>query len=132
MLFRSIPKTGRLALTPMLNDAGRLIGDFTVAALTDQQTGSEKFMVFGSGIAEGYHQRWFLHHLEGDDTVTYRPLGNELTGLSIAGPAARDLLATVGEADVGAEAFRFLDIRPMALGMVPALVGRITFTGDLG
>jgi len=132
LMTNRIPTTGRLALTPMLNEAGRLIGDFTVAALADQHTGSEKFMVFGSGVAEGYHQRWFLNHLQGDDTVAYRPLGNELTGLSIAGPAARDLLAAIAEADVDAEAFRFLDIRPMALGMVPALVGRITFTGDLG
>ena len=132
LMTNRIPTTGRLALTPMLNEAGRLIGDFTVAALADQHTGSEKFVVFGSGIAEGYHQRWFLNHLQGDDTVAYRSLGNELTGLSIAGPAARDLLAAIAEADVDAEAFRFLDIRPMALGMVPALVGRITFTGDLG
>jgi dimethylglycine dehydrogenase len=131
-----IPGPGRMALTPMLNHQGRLIGDFTVATLADPFDGSERFLVFGSGAAEGYHERWFRAQIAVDDdaprSVAYRPLGNELTGLSIAGPKARDLLASLTDDDVSNEAIRFLDIRHLDLGMANTLVGRITFTGDLG
>ncbi len=132
LLTNKIPKNGRIALAPMLNEAGKLIGDFTVASLADQITEEEKFILFGSGIAEGYHQRWFLEHIDNDPTIRYKPIGNDMTGLSIAGPSSRDLLSSITNEDVSAESFRFLDIKNMAIGMIPSLVGRITFTGDLG
>jgi dimethylglycine dehydrogenase len=45
---------GRMALSPMLNERGKLIGDFTVA-----NAGNRSLFRFGSGIAETYHLRWF-------------------------------------------------------------------------
>ena len=127
MLANRMPRPGRLTLTPMLNDAGRLIGDFTVAKLDD-----ERFYVFGSGLAESYHMRWFSAHLPGDGGVTIRPLTSELLGLSVAGPRARELMARITLDDVSNDAMGFLSFRQMELGMIPALVGRISFTGDLG
>ena len=44
LLTNKIPENGRIALAPMLNESGKLIGDFTVAALTDQITEEEKFI----------------------------------------------------------------------------------------
>ena len=150
VLANRIPAPGRMALAPMLNHDGKLIGDFTVATLADPFDGAETFLVLGSGVAEGYHERWFReqiasHLADGDGCdgdVNYRPLGTELAGLSIAGPKARDVLAAVVSptspssggtgSDVSTDAFAFRDIQRMDLGMVPAIVGRITFTGDLG
>jgi dimethylglycine dehydrogenase len=35
--------------------------------------------------------------------------------------------------DVSAETFRFMDVRRMSVGMAPSvLVGRVSYTGDLG
>ena len=121
-----IPPPGKIALTPMLNEAGKLIGDFTVARLSD-----ELFHIFGSGPAEEYHLRWWHAHAPASG-VAIRSLRSALVGLSIAGPHARAVLATLAEADVANAAFPFLGYRRMALGVVPALVGRISFTGDLG
>lgn len=129
LLAGRIPAPGRIALSPMLNEAGRLIGDFTVAALPSTP---ESFLVFGSGSAERYHERWFDAHLPADGSARYRSLGPSLTGLAIAGPGSRDLLASLTTADVSREAFGFLDFRRLDVEMVPALVGRISFTGDLG
>jgi dimethylglycine dehydrogenase len=42
------------------------------------------------------------------------------------------VLASLTDDDVSNEAFRFLDIRHLDLAMTDTLVGRITFTGDLG
>ena len=127
LLAGRIPVAGRMALTPMLNEDGKLIGDFSLANL-----GDSGFFIAGSGIAEEYHLRWFHQHLPPDGSVQLHSMGSECTGLSIAGPKSRELLASLTRTDVSAKAFRFMDIRHMEIGMAPVLVGRISFTGDLG
>ncbi|MEL6421264.1 MAG: FAD-dependent oxidoreductase [Pseudomonadota bacterium] len=127
LLANKMPREGRMVLAPMLNESGKMIGDFSVAKL-----GAEEFFIFGSGAAEEYHMRWFLSHLPDDGSVEVESLRYGLVGLSIAGPKARDVLAAVTDEDISNEAFKFMDIRRMDLGMVPAIVGRVTFTGDLG
>ena len=135
LLTNNIPPAGRLALTPMLNHQGKIIGDFTVGCLTDA-LGDERFMIFGSGAAQQYHERWFREQLRvaspaGGD-VSLRVCGNELTGLSIAGPNARVVLDELTDFDVSNHEFGFLDFRQTWVGSVPCMVGRVTFTGDLG
>ena len=71
-------------------------------------------------------------HLPSDGSVTYRTLGWETCGLSIAGPDARTLLERVTDADVSADAFRFMDFKALNVGLTPVWCGRVTFTGDLG
>ena len=131
ILANHVPPVGRLALSPMLNRGGRLVGDFTIGSLAD-----DRFMIFGTGAAEKYHSRWFHREMAGagldDGAVHLRVCGNELTGLSIAGPSARAVLDELTDIDVSNEAFPFLDIRETWIGSVPAVVGRISFTGDLG
>ncbi|MFT4774176.1 MAG: dimethylglycine dehydrogenase [Candidatus Azotimanducaceae bacterium] len=135
LLTNNIPPAGRLALTPMLNHQGKIIGDFTVGCLTNA-LGDERFMIFGSGAAQQYHERWFREQLRvaspaGGD-VSLRVCGNELTGLSIAGPNARAVLDELTDFDVSNDEFGFLDFRQTWVGSVPCMVGRVTFTGDLG
>ncbi|MGI8527672.1 MAG: glycine cleavage T C-terminal barrel domain-containing protein, partial [Pseudolabrys sp.] len=126
ILAGRIPKPGRIALNPMLNDAGKIIGDFTVAKLADRE-----FFIIGAGVAEHYHMRWFERHLPPSD-VTIKALGTDLVGLTVAGPKSRDVLAQLVSDDLSTAAFPFLSIRRMEVGLVPALVARISFTGDLG
>ena len=127
MLACRIPAQGRMTLAPMLKEDGGVIGDFSLAKLGDGD-----FFIAGSGIAEDYHMRWFDQHLPADGSVQITAHGAGLVGLSIAGPNARAVLQAVTDADVSADAFRFMDIRKMYLGMAEALVGRVSFTGDLG
>jgi len=120
-----IPKPGRLSLTPMLSEQGRIIGDFTVSCLSETE-----FQLTASYGAQDYHSRWFDSHLSGD--VRIENLSDRRTGFQIAGPRARDLLAAVTRADVSAQAFRFMDVRRMSVGMCDAIVQRVSYTGDLG
>jgi dimethylglycine dehydrogenase len=126
ILACKLPKPGRMTLAPMLKEDGKLIGDFSLANLGDE------WFIAGSGIAEQYHMRWFETHLPKDGSVTIEALGAKLTGLSIAGPNARNLLAKVTRADISAAAFKFMDIKKIDIGMAPCLVGRVSYTGDLG
>jgi dimethylglycine dehydrogenase len=126
MLANRMPREGRITLSPMLNDDGKLIGDFTVTRLA-----RDRFIVFGAGIAEQYHLRWFEAHLPASD-VAIRSLRSEWLGFAIAGPRSRELFSRVCSADASREAFPFLAFREMAVASLPAHVGRISFTGELG
>jgi dimethylglycine dehydrogenase len=126
ILANKLPREGRLTLSPMLNDSGRLIGDFTVG-----NAGGNRYFVFGSGVAEQYHMRWFEAHLP-PTGVAIRPLRTELLGIGIAGPKSRALLARVCRDDVSNAALPFLSFRALDVALLPARVGRISFTGELG
>ncbi|QIA23110.1 FAD-dependent oxidoreductase [Mesorhizobium sp. AA22] len=127
LMTNRMPKTGRIVLTPMLNEFGRLIGDFTIA-----KAGEERFMIWSSSAAQKYHMRWFEKHLPKDDSVRIHRFDQTLVGLSIAGPRSRDLLQKLVDVDISTKAFRFMDFREMAVGGAPCMVNRITYTGDLG
>ena len=127
VMTNTMPKTGRIVLTPMLNHQGKLIGDFTVA-----RASQERFMMWGSSQAQVYHMRWFEQTLPKDGSVRIEVLGMKLVGLSIAGPKARDLLQRLTDEDVSGEAFKFMDYRELEIATVRAQVNRITYTGDLG
>lgn len=120
-----IPKVGRLSLTPMLAPSGRLIGDFTVSCLAE-----DEYQLTGSYGAQDYHHRWFLQHLE--DGITVENISDQRTGFQIAGPNARKLLERVTRSDVSGNAFKFLDVKHMAVGLVDCIVQRVSYTGDLG
>ena len=127
VMTNTMPKTGRLMLTPMLNHNGKIIGDFTVAKAADN-----RYMMWGSSQAQIYHMRWFEETLPKDGSVKVEALGMKLIGLSIAGPKARDVLQRLTDDDVSNETFKFMDYREMEIATVPAKVNRVTYTGDLG
>ncbi len=120
-----IPKQGRIALTPMLSQKGRVIGDFTVSCHSETE-----FQLTASYGSQDYHLRWFEAHLQPDMCI--ENISDSRTGFQIAGPRARDVLELVTTSDVSAQAFRFLDVRPMTVGMARCIVQRVSFTGDLG
>ncbi len=127
LMTNTMPKTGRIVLTPMLNERGKLIGDFTIAKAADN-----RFLVWGSSGAQIYHMRWFEQHLPKDGSVRIHRYGMTLVGLSIAGPQSRAVLEQLCDMDVSKEAFRFMDFREMDIAGYPCMVNRISYTGDLG
>jgi dimethylglycine dehydrogenase len=126
MLAGHLPKPGRLTLTPMLTGKARLYGDFTVGCLDDQQ-----FMLFGSGAMQEAHRRWFELHLPASG-VEYRNLSDDLHGISLSGPQSRALLQRISREDVSGEAFKFRDVRHSFMAGVPAIINRVSFSGELG
>ena len=126
MLTNRMPEPGRIVLAPMLNPQGKLIGDFTVA-----RRDADSFDVFGTGGAEEYHLRWWHAHAP-KHGVDIDNLRSARVGLAIAGPHARALLEAVTGADCSNAAFPFMAYRSLDIGPIPAQVGRLTFTGDLG
>jgi dimethylglycine dehydrogenase len=126
IMANKVPAVGRVVLTPMLNERGRLIGDFTMCRI-----GPERFLLVGTYAAERFYQRWFEARMGGFD-VQVRACAMEWLGFSVAGPASRELLQSLVDEDLGTKAFPFMSFGAMDVGLVPALVGRLSFTGDLG
>ncbi|MGB1082335.1 MAG: GcvT family protein, partial [Alphaproteobacteria bacterium] len=120
-----IPKPGRLTLTPMLTEKGRLYGDLTVACL-----GDEDFMLFGSGAMQDAHSRFFARTLP--DTVRHENQTGGWHGIGLAGPQSRELLQRITRLNVSADALKFRDTRRTFVGGVPVILNRLSFSGELG
>jgi dimethylglycine dehydrogenase len=121
-----LPRPGRIGLAPMLNTAGRIVGDLSIACLA-----ADRFLIVGSGFAEEFHLRWFWA-AEPPADVFVRSACSTLTGLAVAGPRSRELLQRLVREDLGPAAFRLFDVRQTAVGFTPAILARAGFTGELG
>jgi len=121
-----IPKPGRFALAPMLNPAGRIMGDLSIACLAD-----DRFLIVGSGFAEEFHLRWFWASEPAAD-VWVRSAASSLNGVSIAGPKSRQLVQRLVRDDLSPSAFKLFQVRETAVGFAPAILTRAGFTGELG
>ena len=122
-----LPKVGRIALTAMLNPQGRIVGEFSVAA----------WVTTSSSCSARRPPRCTTR---AGSSPTYRPVSEirfdvlalSLVGLSVAGPQARDVLQSVTVESLATADFPFMAFRRIDIGMIPAWVGRMTYTGDLG
>jgi dimethylglycine dehydrogenase len=110
----------------MLNPAGRIVGDLSIACVTD-----DRYLIIGSGFAEEFHLRWFWAANPPPD-VQVRSAASTLCGFSLAGPKARDILQRLVRKDLSAAAFKFFDVTETAVGYAPSIVTRAGFTGELG
>ena len=120
-----VPQPGRVSLTPMLSPKGRLIGDFTISCLAENE-----FQLTSSYGYQAVHERWLRMHLK--DGVVIQNVSDRRTGFQIAGPLARAVLVEATRADVSADAFSFMDVKRMTVGMCDCIVQRLSYTGDLG
>ncbi len=121
-----IPRRGRVALAPLLNPAGRLVGDLSIACLAE-----DRYLIVGSGFVEEFHMRWFWTSAPPAD-VFVRSAASTLAGVSIAGPRSRDLVQQLVNEDISASAFKLFAVTEVAVGFAPAILARAGFTGELG
>jgi dimethylglycine dehydrogenase len=111
-----VPQVGRLSLTPMLSEKGKLIGDFTMSCL-----GEEHFQLTASYGSQSYHYRWFISHLE--DGVHVENISDRRTGFQIAGPKSREVLQSVTLTEIST--MKFLDVWEITIGQVSCIVGQL-------
>ncbi len=121
-------KVGRVRYRAMLDDAGIIIDDGTVARL-----GEKHFIISTTtGNIEAVDQwlKWWL--TSGDRDVTVTNVTSEYAAVNLAGPKARDVLAKLTSLDVSKEAMPYLAAAQGDVAGVPALILRIGFVGELG
>jgi dimethylglycine dehydrogenase len=121
-----LPAVGRIRLTPMLGSTGKLMGDLTTMRLAD-----DEFLVAGSGYLQTWHMRWFADHLCRPG-VELENVTDQYGGLAIFGPRARELLASMCGLDAGTTDLPFMAVRRACICLAPAIIGRLSVTGELG
>jgi dimethylglycine dehydrogenase len=127
LFTNALPAMNRTVLTAMLNPQGKIVGEFSVS-----RVGEEEFHLFGSQAAEVHHPRWFLDHLPANSSIRFENLSLSMVGLTVAGPRSRDLLQKLTDTSLATKDFPFMAFRRANIGMAPIWLSRMTYTGDLG
>ncbi|WP_299876013.1 FAD-dependent oxidoreductase [uncultured Sulfitobacter sp.] len=117
---------GRSCLTPLIGVNGGIAGDFTVTKLDE-----EEFWIFGSGMAERYHQRFF-RALPLPEGTTFESQTEAMCGFNVAGPKSREMLQRLTNASLDGADWGFMRSAWIELAGVRCLALRVSFTGDLG
>ncbi len=127
MICGFVPKTkGRMALGYMLNHDGMVKSEVTVANLPDGR------VWIGSAAAAEWHDwDWLHNNLEPGEDVQIKSRTNSDTILLVAGPKAREVMASVSRADWSKDAFPWLSVRSCFVGIAPAIVLAVSFSGEL-
>ncbi|MGJ8544188.1 MAG: GcvT family protein [Sulfitobacter sp.] len=119
-------KAGRVGLGYLLNHHGCLKAEATIANLPEGR------VWYGSAAAAEWHDMdWLRANLRPDEDVQIRSLTNEHTILVLAGPRARDVLSAASRGDWSAAAFPWLSVREAFIGIAPATVMSVSFSGEL-
>ncbi|MCU9850152.1 FAD-dependent oxidoreductase [Defluviimonas sp. WL0024] len=127
MVCGRIPrKEGKVGLGYLLNHHGCVKAEATLANL------DEGTIWYGSAAASEYHDMdWLTAHLPKDGSVKLRSLTNDWTILVLAGPKAREVLQAASRGDWSAAAFPWLSVRRAFVGIAPAVVMSVSFSGEL-
>jgi len=127
LFTNAMPAMNRTVLTAMLNPQGRIVGEFSVS-----KVGEDEYHLFGSQAAEVHHPRWFLDHLPTSSPIRFENLSLSMVGLTVAGPRSRDVLQKLTDTSLPTPDFPFMAFRRETVGMAPVWLSRMTYTGDLG
>jgi glycine cleavage system aminomethyltransferase T/glycine/D-amino acid oxidase-like deaminating enzyme len=115
---------GAVTYTVLLDPHGGIVSDVTVARFDE-----ERFVLGGNGPRD---VAWLRVHAPEDGSVTIRPVHDERACLAVWGPAARDVLATIAEANLDSSAFPYLSARRMSVAGLDVDAVRISYAGELG
>ena len=127
-----VPKrSGRVGLCYLLNQHGMVKAEATLANLPASDRGPSRVW-YGSAAAAEWHDRdWLAAHLRPGEDVQMRSLTDSHTILVLAGPKSRDVLSAVSRADWSTGAFPWLSARECFIGIAPAVVYSLSFSGEL-
>ena len=118
---------GAVTYTQMLNQRGGIECDFTVTRLAE-----ERFRIV-TGTAFGQHDSaWIRAHAPNDGSVLVEDVTSRFACVGLWGPAAREILQPLTDADLGNEPFPYMRARQLSVGHVPCLAVRVTYVGELG
>jgi sarcosine oxidase subunit alpha len=121
-------KPGRIRYGVISSDAGRIVDDGTICRIDD-----ETFYVTTTSSGAGAVEEWFSWWLAdwGDD-VQLTDVTQGLSAVNLAGPKAREIMASVTDLDCSNEAFAYLDGKQARIAGVECLILRIGFVGEVG
>jgi len=122
-------KSGRVGLGYLLNDYGMVKGEATIANIPGANLNR---VWYGSAAASEFHDMdWLNSQLRATEDVEIKSLTNSHTTLVLAGPKSRDVLSEASRDDWSREAFPWLSVCETFIGIAPATVMSVSFSGEL-
>ncbi len=120
-------KSGGIGLVHPLSRGGRIYGEMTVTRLAD-----DHFYCLSAAAAELRDLDLLLQSRLPNEDVTVRNVTMERGVIVLSGPRSRDVLATLTDADLGNDGFRWLSGREIMIAGVPVRALRVSYVGELG
>lgn len=124
-------KEGRVGLAYLLNHHGRIKAEATIANLPTSDRGPARIWYGSAAASELHDMDWLTQHIRPGENVSIRSLTEDQTILVLAGPKARAVLSAVSRGDWSAGAFPWLSVREAYVGIAPATVMAVSFSGEL-
>lgn len=118
---------GSVVYTQMLNQRGGIEADLTVSRLGEQRF----YLVTGTGFAN-HDSAHLKRHFQPEARVRLQDVTSAYVCISVMGPASREILQPIAEADLGNVAFPFATCQQIFIGGAPVIAVRVTFVGELG
>jgi|TARA_B110000879_G_C11179031_1_gene517424 dimethylglycine dehydrogenase len=124
-------KAGCVGLAYFLNDHGMLKAEATLTNIPASDRGPDRIWYGSAAAAEFHDMDWLMQNLSDEEDVQIKSLTNDQTILVLAGPKARDVLSAVSRGDWSAKGFPWLSVRECFIGIAPATVMGVSFSGEL-
>ncbi len=118
---------GHIVYTQWLDSSGGIVADLTVSWLEP-----EKFLVIASDVIHRRIEPLIRRETRPGELVTVTDVTSATTLLTVQGPASRELISRLTDADLSNDAFPYLAAKPVDVGYAPVLAIRVTYVGELG
>jgi glycine cleavage system aminomethyltransferase T/glycine/D-amino acid oxidase-like deaminating enzyme len=115
---------GAVTYTVLLDEHGGIVSDVTVARFED-----ERFVLGGNGPRD---LAWLRAHAPTDGSVAIGRVHDERALAGLWGPAAREILQPLTDADLGNDAFPYMSAQRIDVAGVRVDAARISYAGELG
>ncbi|MBE1548699.1 glycine cleavage system aminomethyltransferase T/glycine/D-amino acid oxidase-like deaminating enzyme [Mycobacterium sp. OAS707] len=115
---------GSVTYTLLLDDAGGIRSDLTVARLAESH-----FQVGANGNID---LDYFRRQASSDDSVQVRDITGATCCIGLWGPRARDVVQALSRDDFSNENFKYFRTKPVRIGGIPVTAMRLSYVGELG
>jgi dimethylglycine dehydrogenase len=121
-------RQGEIGLGYVLTPAGGVLCEFTVTRLDE-----DRFYLVGATVAERHHFDVLAKALPRDASLSLSNVTSALGAFAVVGPRARDLLASLSDADLSNAAFPWWSARSITVGLASDILAmRVNYVGELG
>ena len=124
---RVATRQGGIVLTHMLTEAGGIECELAVTRLAH-----DRFFLTSAIVAQQHDYDWLVQHIQPEEDVQVEDVTDDLGMLAVAGPASRDLLVKLTDANLDNSEFRWLTAKEIEVAGVSVIAMRVSYVGELG
>jgi glycine cleavage system aminomethyltransferase T/glycine/D-amino acid oxidase-like deaminating enzyme len=118
---------GKILYTQFLNTAGGIEADLTLTRLAQ-----DRYLVVTAAFTQTHVQAWIREHIQPHHNCVVTDVTDAFAMLNVQGPASRELLQGLTDAQLSSAAWPFGTAREIRIGYHTLTALRITYVGELG